>query len=44
MLVDNRDVPQARLPHHIKQIAEYRNGAEPSFDRYIHQHPDDLRA
>jgi hypothetical protein len=31
MLVDNRDVPQVHLPHHIKQIAEYRNGAEPSF-------------
>jgi len=44
MLVDNREVPQDGLPHHIEQIPEQREDTEGGFERDIRQHPNDLRA
>jgi hypothetical protein len=41
MLVNDGNVPQVRLPHHVEQIAEQRDDSEPSFDGYIRQQSDD---
>ena len=44
MLIDNGDIPQVGLPHHVQQVAEQRQRSQRRFDTDVCQHAEDLSA